>query len=417
MLYDKDIKEQDNAMGCFDEGMVQAYIDGELHPLEMEKVREHLKICDRCQKKYDEMRAINAFVEKKITINKKTLRLMSKDMAWERFNGQISKICIKKGGVLYMINKYKKAIAGVAAALLIASVIWVAPVRNAAADFLSIFRVSSIEPIAFTQEDFLKIQQQFNEKGIKDIDLRQFGKIKVEGGGREGAGSYSTDKNGNEVLDINSIKRDLGVEFSVPKVPDGFKLSSVNVEKAGRIEITPNVDNLNKLITTFGGEKLFPKALEGKTFVITTKDIVQLNYSDKAAGNTSNTINKRNKTKFRYLSITQMATPDINVPQGVDIEAVRAAAISLPFLPENIRQQLADIKDWKNTLPFPVDDGTTTKEVTINGSKGVLISNQYGPEKDPIYNTTLVFINGENIYQINGSLPEQEIIKIADSLR
>lgn len=409
MRFDRDIKGQENTIRCFDEGTIQAYIDGELSPGEMQQVYEHLKVCEKCRTKYDELMTIDAFVEDKLAVEEESSNI-NKDKAWERLSRYIDKYHIKERGVLYMINKYKRAVAGVAAALLIASVIWVAPVRNAAAGFLSIFRVSSIDPITFTQEDFMKIQQQFNEKGIRDIDLKQYGKIKVDGGGRYLR--YGTE-DGKE-LNIDVIKKDSGIDFKVPVTPEGFKLSDVNVERSGRIEITPNVTNLNQLISTFGGEKLFPKALTGKTFVISTKDIVHLNYSDRAA---DISINKENTTKFRYLSITQIAAPDITVPEGVDMEAVRDAVISLPFLPENIKQQLADIKDWKNTLPLPVDDKTAIKEVTINGNKGVLISNQYGRKAEPIYNTTLVWSDGKYMYQISGNLTEQDILQIAESLR
>lgn len=390
---------------CYDEGMIQAYIDGELSPEEMEEICGHLKTCERCRTKYEEMREIDIFVKDRMHVEEVSIPA-SKDMAWEKFRQRLGKKYSEKRGAFYMINKYKKAVAVVAAALLISSAIWVAPVRNAAADFLNIFRVSGIKPITFTEEDFNRIQQQFNEKGIRNIDLKQYGKIKVEGGG--GEGRSVSEEDGFKDSDVDSIKRDLGVEFITPKVPEGFKLTSVEVERAGRIEITPNVANLNKLISTFGGTELFPKALGDKTFVITTKNIVHMNYSKGAVDGAN--------SGFQYINVTQMATPDIEVPDGVDLASVRNAVISIPFIPENIKQQLADIKDWKNTLPLPVGDESSIKEVTVNGNSGVLTTNRNSNKAGDIY-SALIWADGKYMFEISGTLAEQNMLQMAESLR
>ncbi|MDN5302801.1 MAG: hypothetical protein PWQ60_2315 [Thermoanaerobacteraceae bacterium] len=385
---------------CYDEGMIQAYIDLELSPEESKEVCKHLKICEKCRRKYDEMSALDDFVEEKLAVEEKAFNFLCKDGAWDRFNRRPAKNNIEKG-VFYMINRYKKIAAGAAAAVLISSIIWVAPVRNAAADFLSIFRVSKFKAVTFTSDDLARIKEQLEEKGMKNIDLKQYGRVKVEGGGLRKELKFEEGSSSDEVLKsaLKSIEDDLGINIALPEVPEGFRLTDIRVSNPARIEITPNVKNLNQLISTFGGTKFFPEVLDGKTFSISVKNDVVLSYESslKRGGIT------------QWITIQETESPDIHVPDNVDLEAVRDAVVSLPFMPENIRQQLVDIKDWKNTLPVPVGDDTDVRNIAVNGSQGIFISTRHS--------NSAVWSDGKFMYWINTSLPEEQVLQIAESLR
>jgi hypothetical protein len=385
--------------------MIQAYIDLELSPEESKEVCKHLKICEKCRKKYDEMSALDAFVEEKLAVEEKAFNFLCKDEAWDRFTRRPAKNNIEKRGVFYMINRYKKIVAGAAAAVLISSIIWVAPVRNAAADFLSIFRVSKFKAVTFTSDDLARIKEQLEEKGMKNIDLKQYGRVKVEGGGLSKELKFEEGSSSDEVLKsaLKSIEADMGIDIALPEVPEGFRLTNIRVSNPARIEITPNVKNLNQLISTFGGTKFFPEVLDGKTFAISVKNDVVLSYegSLKRGGIT------------QWITIQETESPDIHVPDNVDLEAVRDAVVSLPFIPENLRQQLVDIKDWKNTLPVPVGDDTDVKDITVNGNQGVFISTRH----IDYASNTVVWSDGKFMYWINTSLPEEQVLQIAESLR
>ncbi|RKL61310.1 DUF4367 domain-containing protein [Thermoanaerobacteraceae bacterium SP2] len=385
---------------CYDEGMIQAYIDGELSPEESKEVCKHLEICEKCRRKYDEMSAVDAFVEEKLAVEEKAFNFLCKDEAWDRFNRRPAKSNIEKG-VFYMINRYKKIAAGAAAAVLISSIIWVAPVRNAAADFLSIFRVSKFKTITFTADDIAQIQFQLEEKGIKNIDLKQYGNITVDGGDLKKEIRFEEGSPEDAVKSaLQSIKDEAGVEVLLPEVPDGLRLASIQVTNPANMKITPNVKNLNQLISLFGGVQYFPEALDGRSFEISIKSNVRIYYESSVKG----------KSRANYwMAIEKMQSPDVTVPDGVNLEAVRDAVISLPFMPENVRRQLADIKDWKNTLPLPVEDGADVRNIVVNGNQGILISGRH--------NNFAAWSDGKFMYWINTSLPEEQVLQIAESLR
>jgi hypothetical protein len=121
-------------------------------------------------------------------------------------------------------------------------------------------------------------------------------------------------------------------------------------------------------------------------------------------------------------------TPEIVVPEGVNVDKVIDALANLPFLPENIKRQIASVTDWKETLPVPapMEPNVETKEITIRGNKGILMVEKSGPyfatlgwtENGVMYNLT-IWPNpvGDN----KNSLTKEEVIntlvQIANSMR
>ena len=49
-------------MDCFEEGLIQIYIDGELHAKEEKRMEEHINECEVCRAKVDKQRIIKADV-------------------------------------------------------------------------------------------------------------------------------------------------------------------------------------------------------------------------------------------------------------------------------------------------------------------------------------------------------------------
>lgn len=366
---------------CFDEGILQAYSDRELDEKQVKLVEKHLESCDRCQKSLQKLLEIDLFVKSKMASGLQ-LDDIYLQRQWKNFNKKIQ--CNKKGGIFSMLNRYKRVLSTSVAIILLLSIIFVTPVRKAAADFLSIFRMSKFKTITFTQEDFKDIERQFREGGLKDIDLKQYGSLKVDGGG---------EPERFDPEDINILKEKVDIPVISPKVPEGFKLEELLLQKASNFEITPSVENLNGLIATLGGNHMFPMELDNKTFKIITKDCLLLYYS-KGSEN---------------LTIGMMDAPEIQVPGGVKIQEVRRAVISLPFIPENIRKQLADIKDFENTIPIPVGD-EGVKEVNINGYLGILY------DLSPGY-SSLMWSDGKYLYNVAGEISEAKMLDVARSLR
>ena len=60
------------------------------------------------------------------------------------------------------------------------------------------------------------------------------------------------------------------------------------------------------------------------------------------------------------------------MPPGVNPLELRDVLLGLPFLPQNVRSQLAGVQDWQNTLLIPNIDGTS-REINVAGMAGVIV--------------------------------------------
>ncbi|TCW42520.1 putative zinc finger protein [Thermohydrogenium kirishiense] len=379
---------------CFDEGTLQSYLDGEIDESLKEQIKKHLDTCEKCSVKLNELKNLNSFLDK-------ALKTSSIDLneAWENLNKKINK---EERGVFHMFKKYKKYIAAAAAAAVITASIALPPVQKAEAEILSLFRLNNFKTVTITPDDLQDIKNKFYQAGNKEIDLKQYGDIKV-------IGDYGSSKEFSK-NNLDKIKSYVGYNFKIPQDVDSFKIrDSIYVEKGQSIEFKLNVDNINNLIKTFGGNKLLPENLNEKTFKIILGNSVHISSTDR---------NESDSSKNISYGLDIMKTPEIIVPDGVDIEKVRDAVINMPFIPDDVRKQIASIKDWKSTIPLPVTDADTIKDVTINGSKGIVISRKFDVSSNlEVYSNLALNDNGV-IYLFSGNnMSPDELIKIAESMR
>jgi len=379
---------------CFDEGILQSYLDGEIDESLKEQIKKHLDTCEKCSAKLNELKNLNSFLDN-------ALKTSSIDLneAWENLNKKINK---KERGVFNMFRKYKKYIAAAAAAAVIAASIALPPVQKAEAEILSLFRLNNFKAVAITPDDLQDIKNKFYQAGNKEIDLKQYGDIKV-------IGDYGSSKEISK-NNLDKIKSYVGYNFKIPQDVDNFKLrDSIYVEKGQTVEFKLSVDRINNLIKTFGGNKLLPENLNEKTFKIILGNSVHISSIDK---------NEADSPKNISYGLDIMKAPEIIVPDGVNIDAVRDAIINMPFIPDDIRNQIASIKDWKSTIPVPITDKDTAKNITINGNNGIVVSRNSGDPNSSEISSYLALNDNGVIYLFSGNnISPDELIKIAESMR
>lgn len=364
---------------CYDEGTIQAYIDGELKSDEKEKLEKHMKCCIKCRKMYDNLKSNDNFV-------RSTLKADIPDIDYIRNNIKMKK---ERKGAFFM-HKYKKFISIAAMLVFVLASIYIVPVQKAEAKILSIFRISKFQTVNLSMDDIQKMQSEFNQKGLNHIDLKQYGKVTSD---LSPMSTYAT---------LDEFKKNSDFNIKLPSyIPASYDIQGqINAQNEERLDITPNVDSINSLIKSFGGKTFLPNSVNGKTFTIKAGNTVNINYL--SSSNPDDTIN---------IGITKV--PDINVPDGVDINSIRSAIINLPFLPDDIQRQLQSIDDWKNTIPVPVDaDHQKSQNIDINGNEGILITSSTTPSY-----TDIAWIENGVIYGVNSTLPQSEVIKIAKSFK
>jgi len=279
--------------------------------------------------------------------------------------------------------KQKKFVLAVCAALLLTVCISVQPVKAALANALSIFRVENVKGINVTIEDMRQIQQKLSS-GQGEISLEKMGSIKMQGG------KMST----SSPEDVKNLT-DIAVTF--PSALDRI-IPSINIIEPRSIDFTLNVKNVNQIMKSFGAVKVLPDNLDGKTFKIDFASMVTINY----------------RINDKVMEIVQTKTPQITVPEGVNVDEVYNAVVDMPIIPKNLQSQLKSIKDWKNTLYIPVVESKIT-EVDINGIKGYMASDKDNSESTP--KTQVIWLNKGIIYAVSGRMDSNEILNVARSMR
>src|SRR5262249_26108582 len=104
------------------------------------------------------------------------------------------------------------------------------------------------------------------------------------------------------------------------------------------------------------------------------------------------------------------AGPALQFPDELDLNAFRTALLALPGLPQDTVNQLKNVQDWERTLIIPVPEGTTTKNVSIDGNKGLVIIDAQGRGSVVLWQS-----NGQ-LFAVGGTLSEADLLSIANGL-
>lgn len=388
---------------CYDEGAWQTYLDGEQTSDTEATMTEHVKTCSTCAEKLASVKENSLFSFDKIAIYAQALG--------ESHTKKVPHLKNPKG-VFTMFSKYKKI--AVAAGLIIAigCSFSYAPVRAVAQEFLTLFRVENVQTIAINPQDLNKIQQAFNGMEGK-LDIKNFGSITSNGFGPS---------EGNITLEQAKAKSDIPV-LMPEYMPLNYKEINIDVRPGGTVNFTLDVNKTNDLITALGGKELLPQELNKQTFSLSVSDSLSLSLRNTKKGEA-----------YQQVSILRTKSPVIKAPKGTNISDIRKALLSLPVIPENIRQQLAAIEDWQSTLVIPATNDRQVNTINIDGVSGIFVSNKESQNNNVVIKmssngstTSMKQMRREHgfilwqkdgiITVVDGNLDFEELKKVAESLR
>ena len=115
------------------------------------------------------------------------------------------------------------------------------------------------------------------------------------------------------------------------------------------------------------------------------------------------------------ITFTQLPSPSISAPDGLDIAQLGQAYLQLLGLSEEDAARYASTVDWTTTfvLPLPYND-MTYQDVVVDGVNGTLIQQAY----DPAYGSyILLWVKDGIIYSLNGYGSPDKGLQIANGLR
>lgn len=343
-------------MKCYDKGSIQSFLDGELNRVARKKFSQHIEKCIQCQQSLKELKKIEEWTDQAIkhsfpAINEEKIKV-DVDHAWFDFQNRLQ---LKrdhspnhKGGFT-LSKKTKKWIAGSAAAVVIASSFAFPQVRAVASDFLSNFRMQEVEFVKMTQEDIRELSNYINSRQKGKYEIKGIGSIEVVDGQQEFK-SFETAAEAQKA------------GYWVPSPPKGMNIEGINIEPGITLRLKLDTEKANKMLNQLKSKTLFDENLNGKVITLTIPESTRVYFS---LGD------QKPKEQHQDILIYNIfSAPVVNVSENVDINKLRTTILGLPFIPENIKSQLASIENWQETLPIPVSAQILEQGVTINGVSG-----------------------------------------------
>lgn len=220
--------------------------------------------------------------------------------------------------------------AGAAAAVILGVVLAAsAPARHVLADALTVFQPTRVQSVGIPVGTLRTLMNSLTQNGSVSLDT--FGSAHLV----RGAAPYST------------ATGTLTGRTGLPDLwPSSLGPATASVQPAETASFSLNVPRINTWLQSEGATALFPTSLEGESFTVNvpTSAMMQANVSG------------------GYDALVEMTTPSLDVPSGVPVSQVRAAILSLPFLPQNLRTALSAVGNWRQTavLPLPGNPVNTT---------------------------------------------------------
>ncbi|MDR3542059.1 MAG: hypothetical protein P4L69_13980 [Desulfosporosinus sp.] len=385
---------------CIEIGLLQAFLDNEVKTSQREGITKHLAKCSACQERLQQLVETQQFTDELLSNYLTSFENPKTSEAWDHLhktmlqaepcleNKSISWNNFRRKGVFNMLNKYR----GIAVAAIVAVAVSVslnfAPVRAMASEFLSIFRVNNIQTVTISPDDFSQIQKTLRQ-GTGKVTLGNLGAVEMTKTGVTGG------------VTLAEAKESVDFPLLIPgTLPTGNTLKGYQRMSGSTFNFTLDTQKTNDILKGMGATTLLPDTLNGKTFTAKIPVVISATYDGP-----------------ENLTIIQTRSPQLTAPSDIDINAIRDAILALPFLPEDLRRQLASINDWQHTFVVPNLNGST-QTITVAGSSGVFITSpdEIQSSKHSAHNTLLWQKDGV-IYAITGDMTLEQGLSVANSMK
>lgn len=288
-----------------------------------------------------------------------------------------------------MLSRYRMAATAAVMVLALGITFSFGSVRTAASELLTIFRVEKVKTVSITPSDISRIEKAIRD-GAGQVDIENFGKVEFNG------------KQSSSRVTLEEARGAVDFQLKLPiSLPDGYREQEFYKNSGGALNLTLDTEKTNQIIKSLGSEKFLPDELNGKTFTVKIPATVNARY---AGPNDS------------HIFIWQGRSPELTA-SGVDVVSIRDALLALPFLPDNLRNQLAAINDWQHTFLIP-DFGGTSREVDVAGSQGVFITPPADGSAERRDNpNSLIWQKNGVVYAISGHLTLEQALQMAASMK
>jgi hypothetical protein len=374
-------------MDCYDEGRLRAYLDGELPWPERAELGAHLAGCAACQGQLDRLRASAARVRSLLPAppaapepRAALARLRSAQLSnLQTFKPSNARRRSFMQSNAFWSGRSRPLLAGLAVVVAIVSMLALPPLRVAADNLLSIFRVQKLMFVPVSPE---RIEQLSKLNFDKDT-------LFLSKPAAEKTGPPRTVASAAEAASAIGTAVAQPSVFPSPPLSTEFKVSN-----PAKIQFQVNVAAARQLLNLMAVDDVsLPDALGSAPIAVDVPAFAQTTYHG-----------------ANYdLTLHQGQSPSVTLPDGVDLSQLGKAALRLLGMPSADAELASRTINWNNTLLFPFPKDTDNiRQVTVGGENALIVSG--GRRGDQHWQ--LYWQRGDTFYmlQASGALGDVDMI-------
>lgn len=403
-------------MECYDEGRIRAYVDGALDGLEHAALAAHLHRCAACRERLADLQrraadvgrllapaapegaagALSRFYEKTRS-ERQVVPEMAEDAqmaasapAPSQGGATVSDALDSRSMPVQTTNRTSGArrwLAAVAALIAVAALLALPPVRAAADQLLSIFRVQNVVFLPVSQERIEELENlNFDGKTLFMSEPEVIDEPEEQ--------SVATADEAAATVDFTP-----GALSVFPSAP---LATEYVVRDEGTVQFQVDVETARQLLTMLNiTDVTLPDSLGDSPIVVEVDKTLQTSY--RGSGYT--------------MSLVQGGSPTVSLPDGVDLAQLGKAALRLLGMEPAQAEALSRQIDWSTTLIFPFPANVRdVRTVDVNGAQGLMFRSGGGgkPRGYELY-----WQQGDRFYMLQGSgdVSDVEMIAAAQSVR
>jgi anti-sigma factor RsiW len=384
---------------ALDEGKLRAYLDRTLPPHELNEIREQLEaslearlVLARLRQERDEI------VPYLAALAPSPAQRADVSQAWRRVRMQLTspsspaKTITINERIITMakqpfMKRYQPALVILAVVAIVAVALSFAPVRAVAGNLLKSFRVQTVRVVPVEKEDLEALRNNPNLKELVD----QF----------EPQVDVSNDGEPQKVDTLEQAANLTGFRVAeIKALPNEADDASISVRLQKIVTLQLDKELLKAVFEAAEIEIDLPDSLDDEPVVVTQPNTV---------------IQEWYQAGEEVLEFSQMTSPAIEYPDGLDLNALGVAGLQLLGMTKDESEALGSTIDWANTmvLPVPNDSDTTVRDVSINGAAGVVFTK---PGAEDVTAAILWTRDGMS-YFIKGNYSADQLVEMANSVQ
>jgi hypothetical protein len=372
---------------------LHAFAEGQLDDASRERVQTHLDSCASCRERLERVRDELATLERQLALLAPGASQRPRaELALARLHAQITDnykplaggIMLRKSG---LSRNWQRALSGLAAVLVVAVLLSIAPVRAAASELLSFFRLEQVVILPVSIQEIERLERISYELG--DDFFPGDTEIIEEPGDPQHPATVA------EAGDL------AGFPVRTPATHPAPDEIVVRGQMITRFE--PDIEMMQLLFETAGlSPDLVPPEIDGEAFDFTMPvSVVQIWGDEEEA-----------------LMVTQMRAPTVDYPDGIDEDALGEALLQLLGLSAEEAAAFSATIDWSTTLLVPLPgDQMSAEPVVVDGAEGYVITGDPSDGDEEVIYTAVLWQKNGFVHVVGGSEDAATLLEIANSLQ